>query len=83
MELLTIEEVAAIFRVPKRKTIDNWLYTGVLPRALTVKIGKHVFFVKDALNKFLKEKYENQLKQTADTIGGVNSEEWLKNFSYL
>ncbi len=62
MELLTIEEVAAIFKLSKRKTIDNWLYTGVLPRSLTVKIGKHVFFMKDKLDEFIKNAH---LKQTA------------------
>lgn len=83
MELLTIEEVAAIFKQQNRKTIDNWLYNGTLPRALTVKIGKHVFFVKPALEKFIQEKYEKQIIQQDIKICGVNSEEFLKNFSYL
>lgn len=60
MELLTIEDVAALFRVSKRKTIDNWLYTGVLPRTLTVKVGRHVFFMKDKLEEFIKNTHQKQ-----------------------
>lgn len=60
MELLTIEEVMAMFHLKKRKTIDNWLYAGTLPRSLTVKIGRNVFFVKDKLNNFIKSTYEKQ-----------------------
>lgn len=60
MELLTIEEVIAKFHLKKRKTIDNWLYAGTLPRSLTVKIGRNVFFVKDKLDNFIKSTYEKQ-----------------------
>lgn len=60
MELLTIEEVMAMFHLKKRKTIDNWLYAGTLPRSLTVKIGRNVFFVKDKLDSFIKSTYEKQ-----------------------
>lgn len=60
MELLTIEEVMAMFHLKKRKTIDNWLYAGTLPRSLTVKIGRNVFFVKDKLDNFIKSTYEKQ-----------------------
>lgn len=54
MELLTINDVMAMFHLSKRKTIDNWLYSGTLPRSLTVKIGRHVFFLKDKLEDFIK-----------------------------
>lgn len=60
MELLTIEEVMAMFHLKKRKTIDNWLYAGTLPRSLTIKIGRNVFFVKDKLDNFIKSTYEKQ-----------------------
>lgn len=60
MELLTIEEVAAMFSLSKRKTIDNWLYNGTLPRSLTVKIGRHVFFMKDKLEEFIKNTHQKQ-----------------------
>lgn len=60
MELLTIEEVMAMFHLKKRKTIDNWLYAGTLPRSLTVKIGRNVFFVKEKLENFIKTTYEKQ-----------------------
>ncbi len=61
MELLTIKEVMAMFHLTKRKTIDNWLYSGTLPRNLTVRIGRHVFFIKDKLEEFIKNTYEQQL----------------------
>lgn len=60
MELLTIEEVVAMFHLKKRKTIDNWLYSGTLPRNLTVKIGRNLFFLKDKLEAFIVATYENQ-----------------------
>ncbi len=60
MELLTIEEVMAMFHLKKRKTIDNWLYSGTLPRSLTLKIGRNVFFVKEKLENFIKISYEKQ-----------------------
>lgn len=60
MELLTIEEVAAMFHLKKRKTIDNWLYSGTLPRNLTVRIGRNVFFMKDKLEAFIKAMNEKQ-----------------------
>lgn len=55
-ELLTIEDVTKIFHLTNRKTIDNWLYSGTLPRDLTVKIGRKVFFVKSKLEEFVKNK---------------------------
>jgi predicted DNA-binding transcriptional regulator AlpA len=60
MELLTIKEVMDMFHLTKRKTIDNWLYSGTLPRSLTVRIGRHVFFIKDKLEDFLKTVNEEQ-----------------------
>lgn len=60
MELLTIKEVMAMFHLSKRKTIDNWLYSGTLPRSLTVRIGRHVFFIKDKLEEFIKNTYQEQ-----------------------
>lgn len=60
MELLTIEEVAVMFHLKKRKTIDNWLYSGTLPRNLTVRIGRNVFFMKDKLEAFIKAMNEEQ-----------------------
>lgn len=61
MELLTIEEVTAMFHLKKRKTIDNWLYSGTLPRNLTVRIGRNVFFMKDKLEAFIKAMHEEQM----------------------
>jgi len=64
MELLTIKEVMDMFHLTKRKTIDNWLYSGTLPRSLTVRIGRHVFFIKDKLEDFLKTVNEEQAANT-------------------
>ena len=63
MELLSIENVMTIFHLKNRKTIDNWLYSGTLPRSLTVKIGRNVFFLKDKLEEFLNNTYEKQNKK--------------------
>lgn len=64
MELLTIKEVMDMFHLTKQKTIDNWLYSGTLPRSLTVRIGRHVFFIKDKLEDFLKTVNEEQAANT-------------------
>lgn len=64
MEFLTIKEVMDMFHLTKRKTIDNWLYSGTLPRSLTVRIGRHVFFIKDKLEDFLKTVNEEQAANT-------------------
>lgn len=57
MEFLTYQQVADMFPGKNRKTIDNWLNTGVLPKKrLTIKIGGSSFFVKEELEKFLAEK---------------------------
>ena len=64
MELLTIKEVMDMFHLTKRKTIDNWLYSGTLPRSLTVRIGRHVFFMKDKLEEFIKNTYQEQAANT-------------------
>lgn len=50
MELLTVEEVATMLHLKNRKSVDNWLYSGVLPRELTMKIGRKLFFVKAKLD---------------------------------
>lgn len=63
MELLTIDDVLQMFHLKKRKTIDNWLYTGTLPRSLTVKVGRNVFFLKDKLEEYIKAKYKEQQGQ--------------------
>lgn len=60
MELLTVEEVTALLHLKNRKTIDNWLYSGILPRELTLKIGRKLFFVKSKLDEFLKTSYAAQ-----------------------
>ena len=60
MELLTIKDVMEMFHLSKRKTIDNWLYSGTLPRSLTVRIGRHVFFLKDKLEEFIKNANKEQ-----------------------
>lgn len=60
MELMTIKDVAEFFSVKGRATIDNWLYSGILPKSLTIKVGGRVFFVKEKLEKFLQEQYEMQ-----------------------
>lgn len=61
MELMTIKDVATFFSVSGRTTIDNWLYSGVLPKSLTIKVGGRVFFVKEKLEEFLEKQYEKQM----------------------
>lgn len=60
MELLTPEEVMEKFRLKKRKTLDNWLYYGTLPRKLTIKVGGNLYFLKDKLDEFLESTYNTQ-----------------------
>ena len=56
MELMTIEDVVKFFKVKNRRTIDNWLYTGALPRnEVTAKIGNKVYFIKEKLIEFLQK----------------------------
>ena len=62
MELLTIQQVMEIFHLTNRKTIDNWLYSGTLPRNLTIKMGRNLFFVKAKLYEYLEETYSKQTK---------------------
>lgn len=62
MELMTIEDVAKFFSVKGRSTIDNWLYDGVLPRGLTVRVGRRVFFIKEKLDEFIEKQYKQQIK---------------------
>ena len=44
LELLTFEDVAKIFHKNK-KGIKNWLQNGILPRSITIKVGRNVYFV--------------------------------------
>ena len=57
IDLLTFEETAAIFHKSK-KGITNWLYQGILPRSLTVKLGRQVFFSKSKLHEFIEAKLQ-------------------------
>lgn len=54
IKLLTIEEVANFYKKPK-SVIYNWLQNNVLPRELTVKTGRTVYFVESKLEKFILE----------------------------
>ena len=54
-ELMSIEDVAK-FMGFKRCTIDNWLFKGVLPLDLTIKIGRSRMFIKSELVEFLMSK---------------------------
>lgn len=56
MELMTKEEVAQFFKQKDKRVIDNWIYQGVLPKTLTIKIGRKVFFVKHKLEEFITQK---------------------------
>lgn len=58
MELLTVQEVMAIFHLKDSRTIYNWLYYGSLPRETTVKVGRNLFFIKSKLEEFLLKKSE-------------------------
>lgn len=62
MELMSYEDVMKFFDFKTRHTIDNWLFTGVLPRTLTVKIGRRIYFLKDKLEEFIKQQAEIQSK---------------------
>jgi len=54
MELMTIEDAVKFFKVKNRRTIDNWLYTGALPRdEITTKIGNKVYFIKEKIEKYI------------------------------
>lgn len=44
MELLTAEDLVKLLHLKSTKTIYNWLYSGTMPRSLTVKISRNVFF---------------------------------------
>lgn len=62
MELMNYEDVMKFFHFETRSTIDNWLFTGVLPRSVTVKVGKRVYFLKEKLEEFIKQQAEKQAK---------------------
>ncbi len=52
---MTPEEVANFLNLKNRKTVDNMLYSGTLPRCLTVKLGRNVLFFRDKLIKYLEK----------------------------
>ena len=61
MNLLNSIDVAEYFRLvgtdkQKHRKIMNWLNNGVLPRSVTVKIGRDVLFVREKIEKFIEEK---------------------------
>ena len=56
--LLQLKDVAEIFH-KDIKGIRNWLQNGVLPRNVTVKIGRNVYFHRDKLNAFIESKLTN------------------------
>jgi len=61
MNLLNSLDVAEYFRFigtdkQKHRKVMNWLNNGVLPRSVTVKIGRDVLFVKEKIEKFVEEK---------------------------
>lgn len=61
--LMTPEDVAKFLHLKNRKSVDNMLYTGTLPRSLTVRLGRNVIFFKDRLIKFLEETADKQAKE--------------------
>ncbi len=60
---LSIQDVADMFHLKSKKTVDNWLYSGTLPRSLTVKLGRHVFFIRAKLEEFLENTANKQYKE--------------------
>ena len=57
---MTPEDVAKFLHLKNRKTVDNMLYSGTLPRNLTIRLGRNVIFFKDRLIKFLEETADRQ-----------------------
>ncbi len=53
MELMTIEQTAKFLQANSRQAVDNLLHTGVLPKDLTVKVGKRRLFIKEKLVEHL------------------------------
>ncbi len=61
MELLNALDVADIFRLKgsdkeKHRKILNWLNNGVLPRSVTIKMGRDILFVRAKIEQFIEEK---------------------------
>lgn len=61
MNLLNSLDVAEYFRFvgtdkQKHKKVMNWLNNGVLPRSVTVKIGREILFVKERIEEFIQER---------------------------
>ncbi len=64
MEFMTVEDVATALHLKNSKTIYNWLYSGSLPRSITVKIGKNLFFIKEKFEDFITKQNEEQLHES-------------------
>lgn len=62
-KFLSIQDTADMLHLKNKKTIENWLYTGVLPRSLTVKLGRRVFFIRERFEEFLENTAEQQNKE--------------------
>lgn len=61
MELLNALDVADIFRLKgsdkeKHRKILNWLNNGILPRSVTIKMGRDILFVRAKIEQFIEEK---------------------------
>lgn len=61
MELLNALDVADIFRLKgsdkeKHRKILNWLNNGILPRSVTIKMGRDILFVREKIEQFIEEK---------------------------
>ena len=57
---LSIQDVADMLHLKNKKTVDNWLYTGVLPRNLTFTLGRRVFFHRAKLEEFIENTANKQ-----------------------
>ena len=60
MELLNALDVADIFRLKgsdkeKHRKILNWLNNGILPRSVTIKMGRDILFVREKTEQFIEE----------------------------
>ena len=49
-ELLTPEDLLKLFKV-SRKTIDNWVADGVLPKP--IKMGRRIFWKRSEIDAYL------------------------------
>jgi len=50
--VLTLNEFSAYIKIPK-KTIYNWISEGKIPRNLYLKVGRHLRFRTEAVNRWL------------------------------